>query len=244
MSSNAPAQGPTCFLDLCAAGAPLAAIARCLASSRDQLQLAHAVGKRYRDLVCRQVTHLTQLNLKVAGCSYQDVGTITRFLLRLEGVQAVQPRGDLRLTDWSDFDADGLMHLRLLPRLTSLYGLVCVGSDESHELGSVCLAVATLTTLEHLQLNADSEADSDYQEIGRVLQFLTRLTRLDLGKSMFNAAGVNSLCCSQGALLQLSAGPTAAACEQLIMQSKCMRHGAADITEKTLEHVDAHQGLH
>ncbi len=180
MSGNAPAQRPTSFLDLCAAGAPLAAIARCLPTSQDQLQLGHAVGRRYRDLVLQEITHLTELKLEVAGCSYEDVRTFTRFLLRLEGVQAVQPQG----RRWSICDADGLMHLRLLPRLTSLGGLTYGLYDEAAELDDICQALATLTTLEDLQLSALYD---NYQEVGRVLQYLTRLTWLDLGNSMFNA---------------------------------------------------------
>ncbi len=74
MSAKAAAQRPTCFLDLCAAGAPLAAIMRCLPTCKDQLQLGQAVGKRYRDLVLAQITHLDDLNLELSGCSMMMPG--------------------------------------------------------------------------------------------------------------------------------------------------------------------------
>ncbi len=57
---------PTTFLDLCAAGAPLAAIARCLygiGGCQDQLQFAQAVGKQYRKAVLLEITKLPALKL-------------------------------------------------------------------------------------------------------------------------------------------------------------------------------------
>ncbi len=185
----------TSFLDLCAAGAPLAAIVRCLPTSQDQLQLGHAVGRRYRDLVLREITVLSDLNAQLEGCSSCGLRAFTRLLLRLESVQAVLLRsyGD---SEWAMVDADGLILLRLLRALKSLGGLKCC-LDSDYDLEQMTLflhSLSTLTMLERLELNSHSKVEDDYWCIAyRISAYLKHLTRLDMVDCRMNAEGIASI---------------------------------------------------
>ncbi len=201
------AAAATTFLDLCAAGAPLAAIARCLQTAQsctDQLHLAQAVGKQYRDLVLQQVTELASLNLEVAHRTDADVSTLTRFLQRLPNVQDVSPT----YSDQEDvvlYDTEGLELLRLLPKISRLYlaigELPCGGGRYPDcPQSDIFRAVAALTTLEDLSIarvswpgfeeDEESEADDD---VLAPLAHLTCLTRLDFERLELHADGANFL---------------------------------------------------
>ncbi len=191
-------QHSSTFLDVCAAGTPLAAIARCLldarASSRDVLHLAQAVGKQYRPLVLCEVEHLPDLKLQFEGVPARDTRAGARLLLQLENVQTVwaacDEEGEHLLCD-----AEGLTLLRLLPRLKRLK---IDKRPHNEDFEGTCRALTALKTLEELQIGWWCTGDSDLgregvQEAAGHLAQLQGLTRLDACSMMLATDGIRHL---------------------------------------------------
>ncbi len=199
---NSSAQPTTTFLDLCAAGTPLAAVASCLlessTSSRDVLHLGQAVGKQYRQRVLSQIRGLPCLKLQLDGVPARDVRAAARLLLQLDNVQHVSAAkdgdGEHRLCD-----PEGLMLLRLLPPLTfRRLQLDALYLDRDPE--GVCRALTTLTTLKELRIGLlceegelDADSNNSMQVAAGYLAFLTQLTHLDMRGFMLTTAGIQHL---------------------------------------------------